>query len=63
MGWRRKVGFCANLGDVRLDLNHLKGGSGKWLFFLGILDGFWVLVGSPGVMGGDPPLGVEDGVG
>ena len=52
LGWRRKVGFCANLGGVRLDLNHLKGGSGKWLFFGGIFVGFWVLVGSRGVMGG-----------
>ena len=40
-------GLCVVLEDVKLDVNHLKSGSGK-RFFGGVLSGFWVLVGSPG---------------
>ena len=35
---RRKIDLCADLEDVRLDLNHLKMGSGSRFFFLI----FWV---------------------
>ena len=49
---KRVVGLWANLEDVRLDLNHSKSCTGKWLLFGGTFGVFWVLVESRGVMGG-----------
>ena len=58
-----KNSLCVDLDDVSLDVYHLKTGSGKrffWRYFE------WLL-GSGGVSWGpwvgDPPRGVEDGVG
>ena len=55
-------GLCVDLDDVKLDVNHLKTGSGK-RFFGGVLSGFWVLVGSPGGHGWVTHPRVEDGMG
>ena len=61
---RGKIDLCADLEDVRLDLNHLKIGSGSRLFFL---KEYWVVSGflyGPLRLQVSKPLGrVEDGVG
>ena len=57
-----KIWFVCRFADlvyVQLDLDTLKISSEN-SFFLDILGGFWVLLGS---RVGDPSTGVEDGVG
>ena len=46
-----KIDLCANLEDVRLDLNHLKIRLGSRLFFERNFGGFWVLGRSPEITG------------
>ena len=48
----QKIGLCADLENVQLDLNHLKTGSGNWSFFGGTFGQFWVYLVSTGVIDG-----------